>query len=113
VARFDLKISKTPLPTLDDLSYRHESGKRVHLGRSEIPHWIAVEAFAQYARMNDQTFEALHRRGGFNRDELLDLIAGGKGDGSTLEGIRLSRGMAHDDFPRQWQKAYGLIVKGR
>ena len=41
-----------------------------------IPWWLAVEAYLVYSRRygDRQTLERIAERGGFGRDELLDLI---------------------------------------
>jgi hypothetical protein len=58
-----------------------------------IPWWLAEEAYTQYASMmgTAQTLERLAERGGFGRKELLDLLAGGRGDGAEIDRVRARR----------------------
>ena len=65
----------------------------VFLPSATIPWWLAEEAYAQYASVygTGQTIERLGERGGFGRKELLDLLAGGTGDGSALAAVRRKR----------------------
>lgn len=62
-------------------------------GGGHVPEWLVQEAFAEYARayLHSRSFEDLHERGGFGRDELLDLLAGGTGDGTVLKRMRAGR----------------------
>jgi len=50
---------------------------------SEVPRWLAEAAYAEYTRVHgtEQSFERFHERGGFGPIELLDLLAGGSGNG--------------------------------
>jgi hypothetical protein len=49
---------------------------RKHYPRSKIPWWLAKAAYKVYAKRHgkDQTLERLAERGGFGREELLDLL---------------------------------------
>ena len=66
------------------------------------PEWLVREAFAEYERIHgdDQSFERLHERGGFGVTEILDLLAGGTGDGRILKRMRESRERASYDARR-------------
>jgi hypothetical protein len=65
------------------------------LEASQIPEWLAREAYAEYARHyadpGDGGFEEHHRRAGFGPMELLDLIAGGHGNGAAYRRLRETR----------------------
>ena len=50
--------------------------KQCYLPVSTIPWWLAEIAYREYQRRwkNNQTLERLSERGGFDRDELLELL---------------------------------------
>ncbi len=62
-------------------------------GGGLVPEWLVREAYAEYERIfsTGQSFETIQERGGFGRDELLDLLAGGTGDGALLKRMRAGR----------------------
>lgn len=80
--------------------------------RSEIPAWLAAEAYAQYSKVHgtDQSFERLHERGGFGRDELLDLLAGGNGAGQALMELRENRNGARF---KSWHGLSGMLNQSK
>jgi len=51
---------------------RDEDGSRVDLPPTYIPWWLAEEAYKGYHC--DQSLEKIDERGGFGRQELLDLL---------------------------------------
>ena len=57
-------------------SYRHEDGRVKETGRLLIPWSVAETAYEEYSRRygKGQSLERLAERGGFGRDELLDLL---------------------------------------
>lgn len=64
-----------PFPIQQD-SRRDMTGKMEYLKRSEIPWWLAEEAYKVYSDRfgNSQSLEELAKRGGFGRFELLKLL---------------------------------------
>lgn len=68
-----------------------------------VPEWLAQEAYAEYVRHfgSEQTFERLHERGGFGPSELMDLLAGGFGDGTVLNRLRATRSRRPIDARRE------------
>jgi hypothetical protein len=71
-----------------------ERGERpTYADGSKVPEWLAREAYGEYARNGhgDQSFEELHSRGGFGPLELMDLLAGGSGDGDRTLKLRATR----------------------
>jgi hypothetical protein len=57
--------------------------------------WLAQEAYAEYARHGfGHSFEQIHERGGFGPMELLDLLAGGNGNGTVYRRLNETRDTA-------------------
>lgn len=57
--------------------YKNSEGKQIFNGEAtHIPWWLAEIAYKEYSRRygRSQTLERLAERGGFGRDELINLL---------------------------------------
>ena len=68
-----------PFPIQAGSSYRDSEGRMVYPQPSQIPWWLAEEAYRYYSARygTQQSLERLAERGGFGREELLTFLRRG------------------------------------